>query len=257
MIIYRTFIEKIHCLFTVPENPNGKLIINCSGLPSQPENKDLLAFFTEHGFICIHPKYEGTWESYGEFLDHSPADDITKVIDQVSKERALKSAYDGAMIPLPFNEIILFGSSLGASAALVAGAKSEHVHSIIALAPVIDLARQGKDEVEEQDLTHLGKFLQDGFGKAYNFKLENWEKLLSGKIDVNPQMYTKELSNKRITLVHGELDKTVSIAKTKKFFDELKSDKKRFISIPDAGHLTFARLKETKFMKEIVTWMQL
>ena len=102
MITYRTFIDNINCLFTIPEVSNGNIIINCSGLPGQPENYELFSYFTQQGFICIHPKYEGTWESYGKFLEKSPVEDIIKVIDYVSEKRSLKSAYDSSTINLNF-----------------------------------------------------------------------------------------------------------------------------------------------------------
>ena len=221
MITYRTFIDNINCLFTIPEVSNGNIIINCSGLPGQPENYELFSYFTQQGFICIHPKYEGTWESYGKFLEKSPVEDIIKVIDYVSEKRSLKSAYDSSTINLNFKNIFLFGSSFGASVALVAHAKTSSITGVVAIAPVTNFVTQGGGEDEEQDLTNLGTFLREGYGRAYDFELDNWQKLLEGEIDINPVNYKEELSSKCILLLHGENDKTVSIQKTKDFFENI------------------------------------
>ncbi|TSC86811.1 MAG: Uncharacterized protein G01um101416_576 [Microgenomates group bacterium Gr01-1014_16] len=258
MIMYRSYIDKIHCLFSLPSSePQKKIIIACSGLPGQPENYELFSYFTQEGFICVHPKYEGTWESYGKFLNHSPVDDILKVIDHLKKERSLVSAYDNSLIKFDFDEVILFGSSFGGSVALVSAARSQNVNRAIAIAPVIDFSTQGKDKREEQDLTNLGEFLQRGYGRAYDFELRDWKKLLEGKIDMNPIKYIKELSPKKLFLVHGEEDKTISVYKTRRFFDDLKNKESEFLLVPNAGHLSFYGLQTTSSLSKILDWIKM
>lgn len=255
MITYRTFINKINCLFSVPEKSNGNLVINCSGLPGQPENYELFSYLTQKGFVCLHPKYEGTWESEGKFLDHSPADDLQSVISHISENHALESAYDGSLIKLEFKNIFLIGSSFGGSVALVTAAKHSRVMGVVSIAPVTDFTKQGKGGSSEQDLAYLGKFLKKGFGRAYNFDLKDWSKLLSGEIDLNPINHTKDLSQKNVLLIHGEDDKTISVQKTIDLFSTIKNNKSELICIPSVGHLSYYHLKSAGYLDKISEWM--
>ncbi len=257
MITYRSFVGKINCLFSTPESPNGILVITCSGLPGQPENYELFSYLTQRGFLCVHPKYEGTWESQGKFLKHSPVKDLKKVINYLRKWHSLKSAYDETLIKLDFENIFLLGSSFGGSVALVTAANSAEVKGVVSIAPVTDFTQHGKGELEEQDLTSLGRFLKQGYGRAYNFNLDEWKKLLNGNIDINPVNYKTELSDKNVLLIHGEQDKTVSVQKTRDLFLSIKNNKSKLICIPNIDHLSFYHLKSTGYLDKILEWMTL
>jgi alpha/beta superfamily hydrolase len=242
-------------LFSVPDKSNGNLVINCSGLPGQPENYELFSYLTQKGFVCVHPKYEGTWESEGKFLDHSPVDDLRTVINYIIESHVLESAYDGSLIKLEFNNIFLMGSSFGGSVALVTAANSNDVMGVVSIAPVTDFTKQGKGDSNEQDLAYLGKFLKKGFGRAYNLDLDDWSKLLNGNIDLNPVDHVESLLRKNVLLIHGEADKTISIYKTKDFFKRIENDKSKLICIPDTGHLSFYHLRSAGYLDRISEWI--
>ena len=133
-MIYRTFFGNVGCDVSLPiKENNKKLIIICPGLPSDPSNYDVMDFLSDNGFPSIYVRYSGTWGSYGSFLKDSPVKDIENVINFISKNNSFVDSSSNKKIALNFKEIILLGTSFGASIALVSGAKSTSIKKIIVL----------------------------------------------------------------------------------------------------------------------------
>ena len=49
------------------EKNNGAVIIFCAGIPGKSNYLELAKRYVDEGFTFIHPKYIGSWESYGNF----------------------------------------------------------------------------------------------------------------------------------------------------------------------------------------------
>jgi len=256
MILYRSFVGPINCVYAFPETQSKrKLIIICPGLPSQPENWDLMSKLAKMGFTNLTVKYQGTWESKGYFLKDSPVKDVISVIDKIIEKKTLISLYDNSTMSLDFDEIVLFGSSFGGSVALVAGAKHNQVRKIVANAPVTDYKLHGKDKnSKEQDLEKLGSFIKRGYGRAYALEQSDWERLLIGEVDINPVKYREELSKKDLLLIHGKKDKTVSPGKTVDFFEGITSENKKLILIPDVDHFSLNNAS-VEILEEVEKWI--
>lgn len=255
MILYRTFIGQINCVFTLPESKNHKkIIVFCPGLPGQPENKNIMEFYSRQGFTCFFIKYRGTWESGGNFLEKSPEEDVREVIDYLNVKKRVTELYNLREIDLKFDEIFVFGSSFGGSVALVAGAKNQKVAKITALAPVVDYRSQGKEKSSEEDMQHTGEYISRAYGYGYRLESKNWKKLLNGDVDLNPKDYVNELRNKQVFILHGESDLSVSPQKTKNFFSEIKKSNSQYVSIKDLGHLSFSNLPDEN-RYEISKWL--
>lgn len=223
---------------------NKKLIVFCPGLPGQPENANIMEYFTKLGFTCFFIKYSGTWESEGEFLKRNPEEDVREVIAYLEKNKKVTEFYTEKQINLNFDEIILFGSSFGGSVAIVAGAKDGNINKIVALAPVVNYKSQGREtKFEEENLENLGKFLKRAYGPAYRLNLKNWEKLISGEVDLNPSDYVSKLKKKDVLLIQGANDKSVSPKRTKDFFGKIESNKNSIYKLlKESTHLSFTNL---------------
>lgn len=257
MILYRTYIGQINCVFTLPANEinNKKLLIFCPGLPGQPENASIMEYFAKEGFTTFFIKYTGTWESGGEFLKRSPEVDIREVVSYLTKHKKITELYNSKQIELNFEEIDVFGSSFGGSVALVAGAKDKNIKKIVALAPIINYKLQCKNpDFEEEDLTRLGKFLSKAYGMAYRVSLSDWNKLIDGEIDLNPSDYIFGLKGKNVLLVQGARDKSVSPKRTKDFFDRIKTEKNDYKLLEESEHLSFTNLPEDP-RRYIAKWL--
>lgn len=252
MTTYRTFIKDINCNFSLPIHKNRrKVVIICPGLPSSPENFEIMEWLSKNGYYCIHPKYSGTWESYGNFLRKSPVKDILRVINFIKRNKYLYDCYNEKRIPLHFTDFILVGSSFGGSVALVAGSKAKEINKIIAIAPIVDFSQHRKNKnLEEQDLERLFKFIRKAYGRAYILKLSDYRKLIQGKVDINPIDYIDKLKSKKIIIIHGTKDRVVSIKRTKDFFKKIESQNKKFYELKNKEHLSLSKL-DRKILRRI------
>jgi hypothetical protein len=84
--MFRTrFKKEIVAEFLPPLRAKKKqrLIILCDGLPSIPRKQSLAESLAAKGFWVIYPRYRGTWESDGEFLEKSPHEDVLELLDEL------------------------------------------------------------------------------------------------------------------------------------------------------------------------------
>ncbi|MBI2439656.1 MAG: prolyl oligopeptidase family serine peptidase [Candidatus Moranbacteria bacterium] len=188
----------------IPKKQTGKVAIVCSGLPSVPSKRGALQFLVDHGYVVIFPRYRGTWESEGYFLERSPARDISNVIHDLTRKKNIHDLATGKRIPVRVSAIHLFGSSFGGPAILL----NSHwpiVKKIIALAPVIDWSKDGRDD----PFNVFVRFTQEGFGNAYRTRHKNdWQKLVTTDF-YNPIAQTKDIKGKKIFIIHAKDDSIV------------------------------------------------
>lgn len=253
MNIYKTFIGKTGCDIALPtKNNKKKLIIICPGLPSDSSNYGLMDLISNEGFSCLYLRYSGTWGSYGNFLKDSPVKDVKNIIRFLLKNKYFVDSSNNQKTKFVFNEIILLGTSFGGSICLVAGAKSKFIKKIIALSPIIDYRDHARNQIyNEEDIGTLGNYLKRAYGVAYNFSETSWRKFIAGKLDINPIDYTKQLGKKKIILLSGVKDKSLSFDRVKNFFNEIPSKKKKHYIFKNIGHLSLKKLNP-KILKKIL-----
>jgi len=247
MIIYRSKIKDIIFEFS-PSEENKGVVIVCDGLPSVPKQKEMISDFSSRGFFVIYPRYRGTWESDGEFLKESPAEDIKDVIDLI-KTGKITELYADKEFEIENKNIYLMGSSFGGAVALSL-AENEDVSKMVALSPVIDFSRHNNDG-SEQDLIWLGGFIRKAFGQGYRFSDENWQKMTKGEIFNPPQKLDKEKSEKILVLY----DKSDESIKSDKIEDYCSANNIKTIEIKDIGHLSFSKISE-EIKSEINNWFK-
>ncbi|MEI6732247.1 MAG: prolyl oligopeptidase family serine peptidase, partial [archaeon] len=198
------------------EGNNGKFIVFCPGLPGRSNYEDIAKIYVERGCVFIHVKYQGSWESYGRFTMPSCRKTIISFVEGLMKGE-IKDIFGSSFDMVP-KELFLLGHSFGGSIVLSAGADLK-LDGIIALSPVIDYRKQAKDPIiEEEDLTELFDFIKFGFENIYRgIDKSEWENFCKTGENLNPSDYTDKLKTKRILLVHGIKDDSVSYIKTKNF----------------------------------------
>ena len=199
--------------FLPPKKESHDVIILCDGLPTLPAKKKLIRFLSKKNFWVFHIRYTGTWESDGEFLSHSPEEDIWGVIESLTKPFA--SIWDGVEYKVEARRIFVIGSSFGGTAALMSSL-SEKVYKIVALCPPIDWTYQEDTE----SLDYLKNIIRQGYGGGYRFSDENWKKLESGTF-FNPVNHTKEFDPQKILIMHAQDDEVVSYEPVKKFAHDI------------------------------------
>lgn len=157
-------IDGIACEVLLSERPAASWVVICDGIPSVPSRPSLLRNLAAAGFHVAFPRYLGTWESAGVFLQHSPSEDVRRVCDAIAS---------GALGPVA--DVALVASSFGGSVALCA-ASHPSVRRVVAFSPIINYP-----EIVDE-MRSLGAYLTTERPGAYRFDAAGWDALSSGRL---------------------------------------------------------------------------
>lgn len=196
--------------FLPPRSGNGSTaIIFCDGCPSVPSKRSVLEYWSKRGFWVFHPRYKGTWESAGKFLDHDPTEDILEVARTVrSGELVSTRTRSGDKVPQPsIKRVIVVGASFGGAVALLSSLHSE-IDKAVAISPVIDWSTEVTNSLEP--LSDLKAFIRKGFGEAYRFLDSDFDRLGRDPQFFNPIAHVSEYDARKIFIMSAKDDMIVS-----------------------------------------------
>jgi len=238
--LLRTRIKReIVAEFAISKGSN-KLIILLDGMPTMPNKVRLIRFLVKRGYSVIHPRYRGSWESSGKFLDVSPEQDVLDILDELPN--SLKSAWDGEVFHVKHDEIIIICSSFGGPAGLLA-ARDSRVTKVIAFSPVVDWGAESPEEPFDQ----FKRFVKEGFGEGYRIPEGNLEKLKSGEF-YNPFGHMDEIPGEKILIIHADDDKIVIPGPILEFAEVTKS---KLLMLKKGGHFGTGKLQEWLIWRKI------
>jgi len=231
----------------VRQRKKQRVIILCDGMPGPPRKQPLARFLSRKGYWVFYPRYRGAWESDGEFLAHSPHEDILEVIADLPKgvtEIAFGKKFD--LIP---DEIFVIGGSFGGATAILCSLDSR-VKRVIANCPVVDWAILRESEQAETNKDYA-RYLRESFGNAYRMPVGNWRKLHSGKF-FNPAHHVREIDPSKILMFHAKDDPHVPSHSVEAF---AKNTSVRLKLLARGGHLKteFIVQKYWKQIEEFLT----
>jgi esterase/lipase len=237
------FAKDIVAEIIFPKKQTGKVAIIAIGLPSSPSKNKVLQFLARQGYVAIFPRYRGTWESEGNFLEKSPALDIRDVISDLTKHKVIKDLFSDETKRVRVNAVHLFGSSFGGPAVLL-NSHLPIVKKIVAISPVIDWKKEGEDE----PFDFFVRFTQEGFGSAFRVRYQkDWQKLI--KTDFyNPIQHTSSIDGKKIFIIHTKDDKVVPYDSLIPFTEKTRS---LYYLKPQGGHLSLSHLTHLFYWKKI------
>lgn len=249
MFLYRTkFAKEILTEFTPPTRKlkKQKVIIYCDGMPSNPRKQGLCKLLAKKGFWVFYPRYRGSWESGGSFLEKSPAQDISDIIDGLQKP--FREAAFGKVFSFTPDEIYVIGGSFGGCTALMASL-DPRVKKVIANCPVVDWTVQKKTEKAETSNPSYAAYLREAWGCGYRLNPKNWSKLYKGNF-FNPMHHVKEtggkkmdgkktdgkkMDGKKIMIFHAKDDPYIPYKSVVKFANRTKSNLKL---LARGGHIS-------------------
>ncbi len=216
---FRTrFKDEIVAEFLPPARPRKKqkIIILCDGMPSIPRKQLLMEFLAAKGYWVFYPRYRGSWESGGKFLQQSPHKDILDVIDELPK--GVREVAFGQRFALWPDEIFVIGGSFGGAAAILASL-DDRVKKVIANCPVVEWGILGKSEKAETSNPSYAAYIREAFGNGYRLSDSNWRKLHGGRF-YNPIYHVREIKAAKIMMFHAKDDPYVPFKSVKKFADQ-------------------------------------
>jgi pimeloyl-ACP methyl ester carboxylesterase len=200
----------------LPPARSGKThraIILCDGMPSVPRKQPLAEFLSLKGYWVFYPRYRGTWESGGEFLERSPHLDILEVIGGLSKE--FRELAFGRRFRVLVDEVFVIGGSFGGAAAILASL-DPRVKKVVANCPVVDWAILPREEKKETSNPSYSAYIRSAFGNGYQLSDRNWKKLHGGKF-YNPAYHAREITPSKVMMFHAQDDPYVPYQSVRKF----------------------------------------
>ena len=145
-------------------------IMLLDGLPSNPLNKEkLMENLAKKNYDVFFPRYEGTWESKGEFLKRSPSEIIIEFISILKRGIKIKNKEYKA------KKIFILGSSFGGGIGLDIASQQDLIDKICVTSPVISFRKV-------KGIETLENFLKNAHKDHYHFNPKNWKKLIKDKI---------------------------------------------------------------------------
>jgi pimeloyl-ACP methyl ester carboxylesterase len=193
----------------------------------------------------VFPRYRGTWESEGVFLLRSPVRDIEDLFFHLLKDGNITELYGNRTFKINTKNLILVGASFGGAVALCA-ATTPAVKKVIALSPVVDWKNYAGSKTP-QAMSHLKRFLRNGFGEAYRFDVSGWEKFERGKLFNPPQKIAPAVA-KKIIIVQDNADTAVSPERVAEY---AKAEKIKIKKTKGYGHISFSRFPAVELLKLI------
>jgi pimeloyl-ACP methyl ester carboxylesterase len=239
------FDDDIVAEFWMPRKPSGKAVILLDGCPSVPSKRKVGEFFARRGYWVFHPRYRGSWESDGVFLEESPEEDVLIVAEGLNA--GFQNIYDGIEYILDIHEIVVVGASFGGAAAVLS-LKYPIISKAIALAPVIDW--QAKSEAEPFD--YFLFMIEQGFGGAYRPHKDAWKRLMGGKF-YSPKYDSKEIDTSRLFVAHALDDKVISVLPLKQFAAQKKI---KPMYLKKGGHFSVSKIMDKEIWSKASVFLK-
>ena len=203
--MYRTrFARDIVTEFLPPARTRKiqKAIILCDGMPSIPRKQSLSEFLSAKGYWVFYPRYRGTWESDGEFLERSPHLDILDVIGDFGRE--FRELAFGRRFRVSVDQVFVIGGSFGGAAAVLSSL-DPRVKRVVANCPVVDWAILPREQKKETSNPSYAAYIRAAFGNGYRLSDKNWNKLRSGKF-YSPLHHADEVTASKVMMFHAQDD---------------------------------------------------
>lgn len=241
--LYRTrFGGDIVTEFLPPARHSNKVAILTPGAPGYAGGKgELMQLLSKKGYWSFLPRYRGTWESDGTFLEIPPDQDVLAVIDGLSGE--FSDLWSGSEYRVHEPEIYLIGGSFGGAAAILAS-RDPRVKKAAAISAVVDWRKQ---ENTLEPLHLMSEYVPKAFGSAYRADPAAWMKLAAGGF-YNPAEEIATIDGTKLLLIHAKNDMVVHFAPAEAFAKEVGA---RFVALSYDGHMGVGVAHEAHIWKHI------
>jgi dipeptidyl aminopeptidase/acylaminoacyl peptidase len=190
-----------------------RVIVLCDGMPSIPRKQPLAEFLAAKGYWVFYPRYRGSWESGGEFLERSPERDILDVVAGLPRE--FRELAFGRRFQVRPDEVFVIGGSFGGTAALLCSLDSR-VKKVVANCPVVDWSILAREQSKETSNPSYAVYIRAAFGEGYRLSERNWKKLSGGRF-YSPMYHAGEVTASKVMMFHAEDDPFVPYRAVEKF----------------------------------------
>jgi pimeloyl-ACP methyl ester carboxylesterase len=216
MFMFRTrFARDIVTEFLPPARARKiqRVIVLCDGMPSIPRKQPLAEFLAAKGYWVFYPRYRGSWESGGKFLERSPERDILDVVAGLSRE--FRELAFGRRFRVRADEVFVIGGSFGGAAALLCSLDAR-VKKVVANCAVVDWSILASEQNKETSNPSYAAYIRAAFGDGYRLRAANWAKLRGGRF-YSALFHADEITASKVMMFHAQDDPFVPYRLVDKF----------------------------------------
>lgn len=205
--ILKSYQEDIFFEFLVDTESEGSVVI-LPGFPESGKDKDLM--FRLHGmeFNVFRPKFRGSFQSRGKFLERDPVQTMEGFIENIGNGEAI-DLWDEEKVDFEVGEIHLVGQSFSGSTALRLCSNLETVSSLTLFSPVLNFSKHN-EEFDEQNLEQLTGFVKRAYRNLYRFSFENIKERMERFEGSSLKILFNDI-NAPVNIFHDPNDSVVSI----------------------------------------------
>lgn len=225
----------------IPTRPSKKVLILCDGLPTVPSKKMVMEFWAKKGYVVIHPRYRGTWESSGRLFEHSPEKDILDILDELNEHKKIINVWDKKEYSIEPKVFHIFGTSFGGTVALLLS-RDPRVAKAVAISPVVDWRVDSKQE----SLDWMERAIREAFGEGYRYTHADWQKLQTG-VFFNPAAH-RDYGGAKLFIIHAKDDQIIPLKTVNQF---IKRHQPHHWLLARGGHLSLSYTTKPQWCKKI------
>lgn len=185
-------------------------IILLPGFPSSNNMKDKINFFYELGFNVYAPRYPGSYQSDGFFLEGNLIEDLSNFVENVNKP--IINLWDLKETTPKIRRIFVFGESFSGAISCALANRNSKISKLVLFSPLWDFKKHNINS-DEEDLSHLIPFVKRAYNNLYRIKFDSLVDIIGEIEELNFNFYSKKLHQK-LLVFHDNTDKIVSINHT-------------------------------------------
>lgn len=215
--ILKAYYKDVFFEFLVHDKEEGwkrDVIVFLPGFPSAVKYDSEMRYLYERGFNVFFPRYTGTYQSKGKFLNKNIVLELKNFLEELKKGKA-KILWDNSLIEFSVGRVLIFGGSFSGAVACGLGAVDKDIRKIVLFSPVWDFKKHNESG-DEQDLEKFLPFIKRAYKNLYRIGFESLSEKISEFKECSPDFYLNRLAaNETGVLVFNDSeDKTVSIKHT-------------------------------------------
>ncbi len=203
--------------------PKG-ILIYAIGAPVVPDSGQLsdAKFILEKKIDLFVPDYMGFGRSDGQFTPLNCIKTLLFLYDAVTGGCVGINSYDDMKLKLKYKQVLFVGKSLGGAYVPLLPKFNHKIQKLAIFYPAVDQKSQGKVAGEESNAKFIQSMKKDGYYHLYRGILnKTWLKHLENQDGLSPMDNIKYLSNARLFIAHGKLDKCIHYSKSVIYYKKI------------------------------------
>jgi esterase/lipase len=214
---YKAYYKDIYFEFVVHKGKRDSILI-LPGFPSYHNLKERMKFFYDKGYNVFFPRYKGSYQSKGYFLEENPLISLKKFVNSLMEGKAI-SLYDMKEFNFEVKELIVLGICFSGPFSLALSSLDSRINKLILFSPAWDFGFNQKIN-GSQSLNDTLSFVKRAYKNLYRIKFKDLKKKLNSFKELHYRFYGKNNSFYLLVFIDERDPRNYSSKFKKDFLDK-------------------------------------